>query len=493
MSMSAEDDASRALELERELWFRKCRSCLIAFAIEVMTARGFTPALHQRYILERTEALITGTLRARDDVPQVLCRLMVLLPPAASKTFLCSHILPAWFMAYRPGSHVVTLSHTDQFSMENSQAVQALVREFSHVLGYTLESEARDSWFASNGSHYSAAGVGGILRGRRADLLIVDDPIKDRAMADSEVERNKQWRWWNSDLSSRPKFAYGDTPPGSTILIGTPLHQMDLLSRLRREDAESWDILHLPAEALANDPLGREPGEFLWSDDPKSGYPNWLKVEKARLMRIGAMFEWRSAYMGDPVGEEGSIFTPRSAQIVDDVPTNAKYLIKVRAWDLASTEGRGDWTATVLMGAYMHSVTDEHRWVVLEADRIRARPHKVREFFAAKVKADGTRTAQWLPEDPGQAGKEQLQSYVSMMRGYSVHGLRMTGSKEVRARPFAAQFNAGNVVIMRAPWNAAYLEELGSFPIGTHDDWVDASSLAFTQAQHSSLAQWLRL
>jgi predicted phage terminase large subunit-like protein len=396
-------------------------------------------------------------------------------------------------MALRPGCRVVAVSHTDQFAEANSQAVQLVVRQHAEVLGFDLASDAKGEWWTTNGCHYIAVGTGATIRGRRADLMIVDDPIRDRAAAESEARRAELWRWFNADLMTRFRSAEEGKPARLMVMVGTPLHQQDLLCRLRREEADDWSILHLPAIAGPNDLLCRAEGEFLWDDDPKYHYADDLRRTRERFERAGQMYEWSSQFMGEPVPPEGVMFKPDQAPVVDVIPTGATgRLTIVRGWDLASTT-KGDWTATVKLGRYYTPVTYENGWIVLDVRRMRGPPDEVRAFFGAVVRSDGHGVTQWLPEDPGQAGKDQAQSYVRSMPGYRIETLRMTGPKEARAAPAASQFNAGVILLVRGNWNAMFLEELGSFPLGVHDDMVDAFSLAFSQLEHNPLAQWMRL
>jgi predicted phage terminase large subunit-like protein len=105
----------------------------------------------------------------------------------------------------------------------------------------------------------------------------------------------------------------------------------------------------------------------------------------------------------------------------------------------------------------------------------------VRATVKLIAQADGYATPIYLPEDPGQAGQSQIVDYVNHLAGYSVTPIRMTGSKEQRAMLVATRVNIGQVGLLKAPWNAALLDELQSFPNGRHDDQVDALSLAFDQ------------
>jgi predicted phage terminase large subunit-like protein len=479
-------------ELRKEQWRRICRTDLVAFATEVLASQGHQLARHHRYICRQLMMLLHGELKAA-DAAKVLRQLMVLLPPGAGKTTIISHLFPPFFMALRPGCRIVAVSHTDQFAEANSLAVHNIIRQHSDALGFDLASDARGEWWTTNGCHYIAVGTGATIRGRRADLMLVDDPIRDRAAAESEVRRAELWRWFNADLMTRFRSAEDGKPAGLMVMVGTPLHQQDLLCRLRREEADDWSILHLPAIAGPNDPLGRAEGEFLWADDPKYRYADDLKATLARFERAGQMYEWSSQFMGEPVPPEGVMFKPQMAPIVEVPPLGATGQLEiVRGWDLASTT-KGDWTACVKLGRYYTSATYENGWIVLEAKRMRGPPDEVRAFFRATVEADGSRVTQWLPEDPGQAGKEQAQSYVRSMPGYRIETLRMTGSKEVRAAPAASQLNAGVISLLRGSWNAMFLEEVGSFPLGVYDDMVDAFSLAFGQLKHNTLAQWMRL
>jgi predicted phage terminase large subunit-like protein len=396
-------------------------------------------------------------------------------------------------MAFRPGCKIVALSHIDTFAVANSLAVQQIVREHGEVLGYGLASDARGEWRTTNGCHYIAAGVGATVRGRRADLMLIDDPIRDRGDAESETRRNELWRWFNADLMTRFRSAEEGKPTGVMVLVGTPLHQQDLLCRLRREEAADWHILHLPAIAGPNDPLGRLEGEYLWADDPKYHYADDLRRIRARFERIGQLYEWSSQYLGEPVPPTGAMFKPAAARIFDVVPTGISgRLTLVRGWDLASAVS-GDFTATVKLARYYTPTTYENGWIILDARRMRGPPDEVRAFFKAIVHSDGYATTQMLPEDPGQAGKDQAQGYVRSMPGFKIETQRASGSKEARAHGVACQFNAGVVGLLRADWNAMLLEELGAFPLGVHDDLTDALSIAFGRLENNTLAVWMRL
>jgi len=196
------------------------------------------------------------------------------------------------------------------------------------------------------------------------------------------------------------------------------------------------------------------------------------QVEKGRLLHGN----WRIR------PASGLYFNRAQVQVVDIVPGRLVHV--VRAWDLAATPPTSqnpspDATAGVKMGRL-----EDGRIIVLDAVHGRWAANDVRTRVRATAAADRDEfpaTRIRLPQDPGQAGKEQAQSYVAMLAGFSVKIERVTGDKVSRSEPFASQWQAGNVLVKRGPWNEAYFAELEAFPDpSSHDDQVDASSDAFT-------------
>jgi predicted phage terminase large subunit-like protein len=153
------------------------------------------------------------------------------------------------------------------------------------------------------------------------------------------------------------------------------------------------------------------------------------------------------------------------------------YVARVRRWDLASTEDGGDWT----VGVRMTRPRASGLWVIDDVVRVRMRPEGVKRTVLATAAMDGNGTQIVLPQDPGQAGKAQVEDYIRDLAGYNARAERETGDKVTRAQPFSAQCEAGNVALVRAPWNEAFLQSIEAFPDpGVHDDDVDAAAGAFT-------------
>lgn len=175
----------------------------------------------------------------------------------------------------------------------------------------------------------------------------------------------------------------------------------------------------------------------------------------------------------------GMYFRRSDFEIVDAAPANVRK--KVRAWDLAATKkgdraDSPDWTVGVLM-----SVDHNGIYYIEHVERFRENPSKVNAAIKNTAMQDGHNVYIRLPQDPGQAGKAQVNYQIRMLAGYMVKSKPVTGSKETRAKPFASQVEAGNVKLVRGKWNEEFLKELENFPEGVHDDQVDAASDAFEE------------
>ena len=416
------------------------------------------PARHHRLLIRELEAAYRG----EHD------RVMIFMPPNSAKTTYASVLFTPWFMAQQPNTFVIGASHGSEYAMDLSKAILSRVREHADLLGYGLINDAADLWRTTNGGTYRAAGAGGSITGRRADLFIIDDPIKGREDADSEKIREKVWKWYQAEVLTRLN------PGARVILIQTRWHQDDLAGRLLQEmeaGGDQWRIVNLPAVADdENDIMGRAPGEALWPER----FP--LEVLERTRRAVGER-EWASLYQQNPRPMDGALFQVGRIEVLEVAPQLRGAYIG-RGWDLAGTRQIGtrdpDWTVGVLM-ARMQS----GQYVVLDVTRFRGDPNEVDNIIHNTARQDGAGVTQSLPEDPGQAGKAQALAFTRLLSGLRVETSRETGDKATRAAPFISQVNGGNVAIVRAPWNRAFLEELGAFPQGSKDDQVDACSRAF--------------
>ena len=244
--------------------------------IEWARLNNLEPALHHRLLCSKLEAVARGEIR----------KLLFVLPPGAGKTIYCNLWVP-WYMARSPGKAVLGASHTTELAERFSRRIRGMVQEHSSTLGIKLsdDSQSAGHWALANGAgDYAASGVGSAILGLRIDALLIDDPIRSRDDAFSPTIRENIWEWFHSSARTRLR------PGAVQILVMTRFHEDDLAARLlQRED--DWHVVHLPAEAQADDPLGRSRGTMLWDSDPKYPYGEVLgRRNEPNCHRCGAHY-----------------------------------------------------------------------------------------------------------------------------------------------------------------------------------------------------------
>lgn len=423
------------------------------------------PSAHHQVLIRELEEISSG----RNT------RLIVLMPPGSAKSTYASILYPAWWFTQHPGTSVIAISHTSSLGEHFGGQVRNVIADHRVRLGYKLlqDSRAAGRWRTSCRGEYFVTGVRGPITGRRADLAVIDDPIKSVAEVTNTRLRDKLWSWFQSELLTRLK------PGGRIVLVMTRWHEDDFGGRLQAYDRTEWRIIRLAGLAESDDPTGRRLGAPIW--------PQWEDVT-GLLRRRASVGErvWYTMYQQSPGTIEGGLFRCERIDILNDLPEVENGRI-VRAWDLASTAAScgadPDWTVGLKLLA-----TRTGRYLVLDIIRLRGSPHEVVETVISTARRDGPSVTIGLPEDPGQAGKTQVAYLCGLLAGYYVTASRETGSKMTRAMPIASQIEARNLAIIRSKWNHAFLDELSDFPDGRKDDQVDALSRAFSTLTQTGAA-----
>ncbi len=437
--------------LAEQLLRKKLRSSLEAWCRFALRDSGQAPARHHLEILRALEAVTSGEIR----------RLMLLLPPGSAKSTYASRLFPVWWMVQHPRSAVIAACHTARLAEDFGRSVRGLVVAHSARLGLELRGDARAAgrFVTEAGGEYFAIGAQGAVTGRRADLVLVDDPIRSFADAESFSAREHLWEWFRSELVTRLK------PAGRIVLVMTRWHCDDLAGRLIEHGG--WSVLRLPALAELGDPLGRELGGALW--------PAW--EDRPALLEKRALLGERhfsALFQQAPMRASGQYFDPRELRVVDAVPEG----VAARGWDLAGTSaangGDPDWTVGVKL------VRNADGFMFIDdVVRFRAVVGDVADRIRAVAEADGRAVTIGLPQDPGQAGKSQIMFMIHKLAGYRVVTSPETGAKDLRCQVVASQVNGGTMSMRRAQWNAVFMDELANFPAGHKDDQVDALTRAF--------------
>jgi predicted phage terminase large subunit-like protein len=404
---------------------------------------------HLRYI--RKEGLNKVTNGA-------LKRLMIFVPPQHGKSQMTTIRYPVWRLEDNPQLRVIIGCYNQTLANRFSRQARRIAEG---RMALDRERRAVEEWQTAAGGTFRAVGVGAGITGQGGDLILIDDPVKSREEAESQSYRDRVWDWYSQDLFTR------QGPNAAMILIMTRWHEDDLAGRiLASEDGPHWTVINLPALAEAGDPLGRELGAALCP----ARYDEAALYE--RRMVLGS-YAFSALYQGRPSPPGGGMFKREWFEIVGAAPADAT---RVRAWDKAGTEGGGDWSAGVKVvrdkaGVFYVEDVVRGQWSALAREQI------MRQTAAM----DGTATSIVLEQEPGSGGLESAQSSLRNLAGFRVSAEKVTGEKATRAMPFAAQCEARNVKLVSGAFNAAYLDELCSFPFGAHDDMVDASAAAFNR------------
>lgn len=421
-----------------------------------------------------------------DDVLACKCRrLMIFEPPQNGKSEQVSRRFPAYVFGKNPNTRIIACSYSMSLAEDMSRDVQKIMstKEYRTLFPNSRLAEGRDPEkktqrqfdVVGHSGYYIAAGIDGAITGKSADIGIIDDPIKNRAEAESEVYRDRVWEWYKSAFATRQ---FGST--GAIVICLTRWHEDDLAGRLLKlarenTDADQWEVISLPAiaeEKQSIDP--RELGEALWPDK----YP--LSNLKTRRVGMGE-YDWSALYQQKPAPSGGGLFkeTWFAGKFVDAAPAVAR---RARGWDTASKEDGGDYTVGVKIAE--PTTTNDGETVgagvfyIEDVTRAQLTPFGVDQLIQVTTELDGD-CAQREEKEGGSAGLAVIDARTKTLKGKNYQGVPTTGSKVTRSKPFRVQCEAGNVYIVRGLWNKAYIDELCGFPTATHDDQVDASSCAF--------------
>lgn len=431
------------------------RESLLAFTRATFRAYNFAPHLIQ--LAAHLSAVETGRIN----------RLLVTMPPRHGKSELCAIRFPCWYLGRNPDKRVILASYAADLAQRFSRQARAVIQTDRYATlfpGVSLAPDSRsaEAWdLAGKRGGMKAVGVGGPLTGHGANLLLIDDPVKNREEANSAIVRQSVWDWYTSTAYTRLE------DNGAIVVVMTRWHEDDLMARLldaqNSPGGDQWTMLHLPAMTEDNQPL----------------WPEKFGVEDLERIRANVgEYDWNALYQGRPTPREGAFFKVGLIEIVDALPAEAK---RCRGWDKAATAGAGDYTAGTKIAAHqgIFYIEDLARgqWDTAERDRV----------IRQTAELDGIECSVWGEQEPSSGGKDAARSFLSLLAGFNVQVQAATTNKEARADAFSAQVNAGNVKMLRAPWNKVLIEEFRQFPLGKHDDMVDGASGAFNRLAMNSM------
>ncbi len=394
------------------------------------------------------------------------------LPIRHGKSEMVTKHYPVARLKADPRTRVGIACHTAELAGKFSRDMRRMALRIGIELA---DRKAERDWETKAGGGVHATGVGGALAGYGFHHIAIDDPIRNREEAESERYRDKTWEWLNDDVLTRME-------PGCSVgICCSRWHEDDVVGRIKEsEQADKWQFVYMPALAIENDLLGRQIGEPLCPDRYDREH-----LESERL-RMGD-YSFSGLFQQTPVPRDGALFNVSKiammseADVYDKVwPAEGQCLPCAIGTDLGATVG-GDETTMVLIAG----PCKDGRWYivnVLHGDWEPAKRNDNMDAFVSQYDAKGRkRVTVVMPQDPGQAGKDQSRQLAARYPNYRVVITRPTGSKEDRADGFASQVNAGNVCMATAPWSRFAKNQMRSFPVGAHDDIIDAESDAYNE------------
>jgi len=381
-------------------------------------------------------------------------RLAITCPPRHGKSELVTIRRPAHRLELDPSRRFIIGAHSSKLAMKFSRRTRGIVRQRGRVK-LSRELQQAENWETEAGGGLMAAGVSTGIAGHGANEIILDDPVKSRAEANSQAYRDACWDWYTDDLYTRLE------PDGTIILIMTRWHESDLMGRIMESaDGKSWTLCHMPALAEHDDDLGRAPGEALCSE----------RYDEKRLARIkavmGASFD--ALYQGRPSAQEGNIILSEWFRYYDY--PEREYRQKVQSWDTANKDKQlNDWNVCTTWG--IHSVNYD-----LLAER-RERLTYPRLKQAVVEEAEAHHPDAILIEDRGN-GTAVLQDLGSTTL-LPLIPIEPVGDKVMRLSNESGAYEAGLVRHPRhkiAHWIAPFESELITIPSSTYDDRGDSVS-----------------
>ena len=466
---------------EQKMYFDALAELDYEFYVEYVNM-GYKHGTHTQFICNLLQKAMESGERQQ---------IIITMPPQHSKSFTITETLPSYFLGRNPNKQVIVIGYSTDFAEKFGRKNKDKIEEYGpDVFDVHLgQKQAYKDWITDKDGRMISSGIGGQITGERANLMIIDDPIKNRKEANNKRYRDEVWDEWESTLSTRL------AEDALVILIMTRWHEDDLAGRFLEREADDWTLVELPAlsEGKEHDLLGREEGEPLWEEQYSREY---LEKRKEKLSSKA----WNSLYQCAPNIEEGNQFKSvyfryfrenddRNAFILEK-PEDKKVILKNKCICFQTVDSSfksatandftvvSTWYLTPQGDLLLYSVNRDKLevpdlWGFLVSNMDRFNPSRV----FVEDKASGTGLIQ-------KAKRE----------GRPVIPVKAVADKVTRSFDIS-NFYENRAVYHKAgtSWVADYEDELVKFPDGTNDDQVDTASIAgiavsrgFVRAQGSA-------
>ncbi len=457
------EEVERLLEeLESRLQRERARDDLIAFC-QYMEP-NYKVGKHHRILADKLMELERGD----DD------RACINMPPRHGKSELTSKYFPAWFIGRNPTKKIMMVSHTTDLAVDFGRKVRNLIddtkfQEIFPDITLSADSKSAGRWDTNRGGTYYAAGVGSSLAGRGADMLIIDDPHSEQDILNGNFEVfDKAYQWFTFGARTRLM------PGGRCAVVATRWHLDDLTGRLVRdmtqnENADQYSVIEVPAIMEITQADGTVKEKALW--------PEFFDLEALHRTRASMpVFQWNAQYQQNPTAE-GAAVVKREwwRKWKEENPPAVDYIIM--SLDTATEEKqRADYTALTVWGVFFNENEHMNHIILLEAIRRRVEFPELKKLAVEQYKT-------WEPDafivekkNSGVALYQELRRTGVVLQEYMPH--RGSGNKFARLQSVADIISSGVVWVPETRWAEELVEEIASFPVGSHDDLTDATVIA---------------
>ena len=446
------------LQWQEKLKVEKCRKDFLSFVKHVWP--DFIEGYHHKEVAKKFNEIAEGKLK----------RLIINMPPRHTKSEFASVYLPAFMVGVNPKLKIIQTTHTSELAILFGRKAKNVIDspEYNEIFETRLQedSKAAGKWQTAQGGEYYAAGVGGAITGRGADLLIIDDPHSEQTVL-SKDSFERAYEWYTSGPRQRLQ------PGGSIIVVMTRWSKNDLTGQLLKaqsgKNSDQWEIIEFPAIM----PSGRS----LWP-----GY--WKKEELEKVKSSLSLKKWNAQWMQNPTSEEGAILKREWWRDweKEELPPLEHV---IQSYDTAFLKKEtADYSAITTWGVF--SLEDKGKQLIL-VDSLKGRYEfpELRRLALEQYKY-------WQPETVIIESKASGLPLTFELRRMGIPVVTFTPSKgndkHARVNSVAPLFESGCVwAPKREEWAQEVIEECASFPFGENDDLVDSTTQAVKRFREGGL------
>ena len=459
------DEQNELLDLEESVELDKAKPVLknnfLSFVKYVWP--DFIEGSHHKVINEKFNQLAEGKIK----------RLIINMPPRHTKSEFASFLLPAWMIGKNPKLKIIQATHTADLAVDFGRKTKNLVdqEDYKQLFDTRLmeDSQAAGKWKTEQGGEYFAAGVGGAITGRGADLLIIDDPHKEQDIKKDSRSFDMAWNLYTSGPRQRLQ------PDGKIVCVMNRWSTKDLTGQMIRaqgqEGSDEWEVVRLPAIMPNNKPT----------------WPEYWKLEELEKTKASIpVGNWNAQYQQEPTAEEGALIKRdwwRNWEEKD--PPKIKY--KIQSYDTAFLKSNtADFSAITTWGVF-ETEDDGDNIILLSA-------FKDRYEFPELRRVAHEEDLWWRPDMVLIEAKASGIPLTSELRSMGIPVVNFTPSKgndkHVRVNSVSPLFEAGKIwAPLHEHFAQEVVEECASFPNGDYDDYVDSTTQALMRIRQGGLVR----